>query len=415
MIITNNSFKMMLGSPYKRMSEKSPLKKKHRITKKYFKNWIKSMTNIYTDVNESLNIYENKNISIQDMFHLFLIQIKFESKRVLNINFNLSIIFGTNIKILDFISRKKYMSNKKLIKELIPVISDDYRNTNNDFIENTNCEIYINKMNKNIYKIFDIFSLLDMIQESFIQKILYSYLPNNIAEVHGIYKTNEKNGNYILCQTYFEDGTLHDNYELLNKKQLLNILISICTQLTLLQKNVSFLHNDLKTNNVCINIQNEEAYFIDFGYSSLVCNNQLVHGYFELQLDEYSKNKSLENYIKDKVINHEVVINDKYRNSGDLFYLIFTILYYNENQFKNPLYDILYNLFIVEDSLKGNINLFDIIYVLENNSFQHAGFFMTKSNELFTQYFENNIKNIELFYEKFLPENLSDYLSTFIE
>lgn len=437
MIITNNSFKIVLNSLYKRMyennnlknvassfqkeeatffNEKSQLKKKHRITEKYFKIWIKSMTNIYdnlcTDVNESLNIYENKNISIQDMFHLFLIQLKFESKRVLNINFNL--IFDTNIKIFDFISKKKYISNKKLIKELIPVISDDYMNINNGFIKTMNCEIYIDKINKNIYKIFDMYSLLEMIQESFIQKILYSYLPHNIAEVHGIYKTTGKNENYILCQTYFEGNTLDDNYLQLNKKQLLNILISVCNKLILLQKNVSFLHNDLKLNNVCINIQNEEAYFIDFGYSSLICNNQLVYGYFELHLDTFSKNKSLENYIKDKVMTHQIIINDKYRNSSDLFYLIYSILYYNNNQL-NPIYDILYNLFIVKDSLKGNINLFDIIYLLENNSFEHAGFFMTKSNELFNQLFENNIENIELFYEKFLPENLSVYLSTFIE
>ncbi len=442
--MNNIQFKNIVGSPtfmYKRIksekksnatlfsekkdiflnneNEKSPVKKKQRITEKYFKNWIKSMNDIYdtiySDVNQNLNIYENRDISIQDMFHLFLIQMNFESKRILNIDFNLSITFGTSVTNLDFISRKKYMSNKKLVKEVIPIITDDYTNTNNLFIESANCELYIDKRNKNIYKVYDIFSLLDMIQESFIQKILYSYLPNNIAKVHGIYKTNEKNVNYIMCQTYFEDGTLHNKYNSLDKKQILNILISLCNQLIHLQKELNFLHNDLKVNNICINIQNEEAYFIDFGYSSLVCNNQLIHGYFELELDEFNQNKSLESYTKNKAMTHQTVINDRYRNSSDLFYLIFTILYYNHSQFKNPLYDILYDMFTVKDSIKGNINIFDIIYTLEHNSFQHAGFFMTKNNELFTQYFGNNIENIDTFYEQFLPENLSTYLSTFIE
>ncbi len=438
--MNNSQFKMILASPtfiYKRSVEnnhfkssdllfqeekknkESPPKKKRRITEKYFKNWIQSMNyiydNIYSDVNQSLNIYENKNISINDMFHLFLIQMNFESKKVLNIDFDLSITFGTNVTNCDFIFRKKYMNNKKLVKELIPVISVDYKDQNFQYIESSNCELYIDKINKKIYKVYDLFSLLDMIQESFIQKILYSYLPNNIAEVQGIYKTNEKNVNYILSQTYFEDGTLFNNYVSLNKKQLLNILISISNQLTLLQRNVHFLHNDLKINNVCINIQKEEAYLIDFGYSSLVCNNQLIHGYFELELDEFNKNKYLESYTKDKVITHQTIINDKYRNSNDLFYLIYTILYYNNSQFKNPLYDILYDLFTVKDSVRGNINIFNEIYALEYNSFQHAGFFMTKSHELFIQYFGNNIKNIDTFYEQFLPENLSAYLATFIE
>ncbi len=426
MIMNNYQFKNILGSPtfiYQRNKYKdlnnSPIKKKRRITEKYFKSWIQSMNNIYQniydDTNESLNIYENKNISINDIFHLFLIQMNFESKKVLNIDLDLCITFGTYVTNLDFISRKKYMVNKKLVKELIPTINIDYKNPDNEFIESANCELYVDKKNNIIYKVYDIFSLLDMVQEAFIQKILYSYLPTNIAQIYGIYKTKEKNVEYILSQRYFKDNTLFNHYSSLNKKQLLNILISLCNQLILLQKEVHFLHNDLKINNVCIDIQKEEAYLIDFGYSSLVCNSKLIHGYFELQLDEFNQNKSLEKYTKDKIMSHQTVINDQYRNSNDLFYFIYTILYYNHSQFKNPLYDILYDLFTVKDSVRGNINIFNEIYALEHNSFQHASFFMTKSHELFTQYFGNNIENIDTFYEQFLPENLSTYLTTFIE
>ncbi len=426
-ILTNNEFKKILGSPVLvkpdiDISERSPVKKKRRVTENYFKKWIQHMTQIYDNIysdNGDYNIYLNKKISIHDMFHLFLIQMNFESKKVLNIDLTLSLSFGTDIMNLDLISRKKYKMNKTLIKELIPIINTDYKDSNNDFIESSNCEIYIDKRNNILYKQFDIFSLLDMIQESFIQKILYSYLPNNIAQVYGIYKTNDKNVNYILSQTYFENGTLFDNYELLNKKQLLNILITVCDQLAFLQKEVQFLHNDLKINNVCIHIQKEEASFIDFGYSSLVCNNQLIHGYFELELNEFNQHKHFKSYTENMVMTHQTVFNNKYKNSADLFYLIYTILYYNHSQFKNPLYDILYDLFNVNDPVKGKINIFNLLYSLEYNGFNHASFFMTKShkifNEYFSRYFGYNIENIDLFYEKFLPENLSTYLASFIE
>ena len=392
-------------------------KKRRRVTEKYFKSWVQTMN----------HIYENKSISIDDMFHLFLIQMKFESKKILKINFNLCRLFG-NISKLDIILKKKFRSNKKLIRELIPIITIDYKNSNYDFIESSISELYIDKINNIIYKEFDLFSLLDMIQEAFIQKILYSYLPNNIAQIYGIYKNNniqqvggEKDIKYIYTQTYFKDGTLYSNYSNLNKKQLLNILISLCNQLNTLQKEVQFLHNDLKINNICINIDKEETHLIDFGYSSLVFNNTLIHGFLKLELSEFNKitefnkNNSFIQFTKDKDITHEDIINNKYRNSTDLFYLIYTILYYNNSQFKNPLYDILYDLFDVNDSIKGKINIFDKLYSLESSSFEHAGFFMTKSHELFIQYFGNNIENIDTFYEKFLPENLNDYLTTFVQ
>ncbi len=442
LVLNNAHFKEVLGSPtFKNYDlkkrnqvatlshvthvkkESSPPKKKIRITENYFKKWIQHMNqiydNIYSNSNDDYNIYSNKNITIHDMFHLFLIQMNFESKKVLNVDLYLSLKFGTTITNLDIISRKKYKMNKKLINELIPMINTNYKDSNNDFIESSNCEIYIDKRNNILYKQFDIFSLLDMVQEAFIQKILYSYLPNNIAQVYGIYKTSNKSVDYILSQTYFEDTTLFNNYESFNKKQLLNILISVCNQLSLLQKEVQFLHNDLKINNVCVNIQKEEACFIDFGYSSLVCNNHLIHGYFELELNEFNLHKYFKSYTENVVMTHETVINDKYRNSADLFYLIYTILYYNHSQFKNPLYDILYDLFNVNDPVKGTINIFNILYVLEHNGFNHATFFMTKShkifNEYFSRYFGYTIENIDLFYEKFLPENLSTYLASFIE
>ncbi len=432
MIMNNTQFMILLGSPKLNMNvsnqnnfviEHSPLRKKRRVTNKYFKDWIISMNNIYDNIyendNQSLNIYENRNISINDMFHLFLIQMNFESKKVLNIDFDLSTLFGSKISNIDIVTRKKYFANKRLVKDLIPIIHIDYKDSNNDFIESLNCEIYIDKRNNILYKQFDIFLLLDMIQEAFIQKILYSYLPNNIAQVHGIYISNDKNVNYILSQTYFEDGTLYANYSNLNKNQLLHILISVCNNLQILQKDVNFLHNDLKLNNICIHIQKEEASFIDFGYSSLVCNNRLIHGYFELELNEFNQHKHFKSYTENMVMTHQTVFNNKYKNSADLFYLIYTILYYNHSQFKNPLYDILYDLFNVNDPVKGKINIFNLLYSLEYNGFNHASFFMTKSNKIFSdyysKYFDYNIENIDSFYEKFLPENLSTYLASFIE
>ncbi len=78
-------FKQILTSPIKRDENKdSPPKKKARITENYFKKWIQNMNYIYNNIYEnkdSLNIYENKNISINDMFHLFLFQMNFEQKK----------------------------------------------------------------------------------------------------------------------------------------------------------------------------------------------------------------------------------------------------------------------------------------------------------------------------------------------
>jgi hypothetical protein len=433
--INNDQFRVILGSPhfvgnnnFKRnlkldLEAEFPLKKKPRITEKYFKNWIHSMNNIYINLfdninqNRSLNIYQNKDISINDFFHLFLIQMNFESKKILNVDFNLSTLFGSKVVDLTIFDKKKYLLNKKLIKELIPIIKDDYTNIDNILIESSNCNIFIDKKNNKLYKEFDAFSLLDMLQESFIQKILYSYAPKNIAEIYGIFKTNEKSQNveYIFVQKYFESDTLYDNYTSLTKNEILNILISVCNQLILLQKEIQFIHNDLKINNVCINNEKNQAYLIDFGYSSLVCNDNLIHGYFELELNEFNKSNLLKKYTENEIITHQKVINNKYKNSSDLFYLIYTILYYNNSQFKNPIYDILYDLFIVNDSNNGTINIFDTIYRLESASFEYASFFMTKSNELFTEYFGNNIQDIDLFYQRFLPEKLSIYLSSFIE
>ncbi len=400
--------------PFQMENNMMPIKKR-RITEKYFKSWFKSMKNIYDNMYQDnlYNIYINKSITIDDMFHLFLIQMNFESKKVLNIDFEQSFTFGSIISTFDIFAKKKYNLNKKLIQELIPIIEEKY--TNYDFIESSSCKLYMDKRNKIIYKEFDFFSLLDMVQETFIQKILYSYLPNNIGQIYGIFKNNSGDLKYIYSQTYFQDGTLFSNYQYLKKNQALFILINICEQLEILQKEVEFLHNDLKINNICIDIIKNQVYLIDFGYSSLVCNENLISGHLELHLEEFNKNKSLENFTKNNILTHETIIQDKYKYSSDLFYLIYTILYYYNSQFKNPIYDILYDLFNINDSIKGTINIFDKIYSLEHNSFEHAGFFMTKSHDLFIEYFGNNIVSIDRFYDNFLPENLSNYLQKYVE
>ncbi len=377
----------------------SPIRKKKR------------MNDDNDNFNNFINIIDNGIKNIRTLFYLFLVQMNFDTNKVENIDFNLTFLFRTN----PLNEKRKFILNKKLINQLIPIIDIDYKDHNNTYIESANCELYIDRKNNIIYKEFDLFSLLDMIQETFIQNILHSYLPNNIGQIYGIYKSDKKDLKYIYSQTYFENGTLHEHYELLNKKQLLNILISVCNQLNILQKEVHFLHNDFKINNICINIQKEEGHIIDFGYSSIEYNNQLICGHLDLHLDTFNKNKSLETYTKNKIMTHKMIVEDKYKYSSDLFYLIFTILYYYNSQFKNPLYDILYDLFDVKISNYQKINIFDEIYALEKNTFEHASFFMTKSNELFTQYFGSNILNIDEFYERFLPQNLSNYLSGFLQ
>ena len=75
--MNNTQFRILLGSPKLNMNnnnqnnsdnfviEHSPLRKKRRVTNKYFKDWIILMNNIYNNIYEnddqSLNIYENRN------------------------------------------------------------------------------------------------------------------------------------------------------------------------------------------------------------------------------------------------------------------------------------------------------------------------------------------------------------------
>jgi hypothetical protein len=99
--------KQILTSPIKRDENKdSPPKKKPRITENYFKKWIQNMNYIYNNIyenKESLNIYENKNLSINNIFHLFLFQMNFETKKILNIDIHLTLsifLSKSSIKII---------------------------------------------------------------------------------------------------------------------------------------------------------------------------------------------------------------------------------------------------------------------------------------------------------------------------
>ncbi len=365
--------------------------------------------NLYKELYDKM--YGNINL-INHVFYIFLKEMNFKEEKLNNIDFKLS--FSNYDEISDD-DVHIFINNKKLLKELISPIY--FNNTNLTIITSSNANIYIDKNNKLLYKEFDTSSILNMINETFIQYLLHQMIPSNIPKVYSLYKNvNLKYNTYIFTQKYIQDGTLYDNYLLFNKNDLLNILIKICELIQFLQENIDFLHNDFKINNICVDTSNNEVYLIDFGFSSLTYNSIFVCSDFNMNLENFVKNNTFKSFAENFIMKHTHVSLNKYKNSSDLLYLIYTILYYYQND-NNIIYDILYPLFNVKNRLNQNINLFDIFIDLENNSFEHILFFMSKSDEMFDFYFNtiinNNVKNE--FFNRFLPHNLNNYLSSFLE
>lgn len=374
---------------------------------KNIKNNIDLYQNLYKDLYNKL--YNDINV-VTHVFHIFLKDMNFKENDLYDVDFNLSFSKYNELsdnKKLDFVE------NKKLIKEILKEIH--FNTTNLTLITSSNSDIYIDKNNNILYKEFDTYSVLNMINEAFIQYILHNMISSHIPKVYALYKNiRYKNNKYILVEKFIKDGTLYDNYLLFNKNDLLNILIKICNIIEFLQKNIDFLHNDLKMNNICVNLSNNQVYLIDFGYSSLTYNNIFVSGDFTMRLDDFCKNNDFKEYTYKFIMKHNHISLNKYKYSSDLFYLIYTILYYYKSDV-NIIYDILYPLFNVKNINNENINIFDILVELEEKSFEHIAFFISKSDEMFGYYFDNIINNNiqEELFQRFLPQNLNIYLNTF--
>jgi hypothetical protein len=390
-----------------------PSKKKNTkyITEKIFASWLNNIPN--KNLEESVSIVPNHSVN-KEVFYRFLHNFGLTGN-FLRINYD--VIFPQNSN--QNINQNILYSNICLIRNGLLYLDDPIETF--EGIESSNCNVYIDRKSGVLYKDFCHTSSLEMIRESYVQYLLHKIDSAHISNVFGLYKMidseiskpNKEKYVYFLAQNYFKDGTLYHRYRDLNRNQLLNMLIKLCDIMENLQNRYDFLHNDLKSNNICIDIESENVYLIDFGYSSLVYNGDFISSDFDLNLSDFLNSKKFISFLKqNRKMNNDTINQNIYKNSGDLFYLIYTLLYY-QNDSTNPLYDVLHPLFNVYDINFGTMNIFDIMASRELSS-QHIGFFITKSYDMFKAYFGENIRDIDLFYTSFLPYNLKSYLKTFL-
>jgi serine/threonine protein kinase len=280
---------------------------------------------------------------------------------------------------------------------------------------------------KKLYKVFNMEGFfLEIFHEAFVGYMLHKFFPDTVPKVHEIGKfekiisTPVKKKYIYFSQTYYSNGTYFSHFDSFTFQEHLYYLIKISEHIQMFQNTLEFIHCDLKTNNICISNDRKSVCFIDFGYSSLIYQTNIISTDLSLTYDQFVKDDIFDLFCQNRVLTQEFVRNDPHKFSGDIFYLIYSILYHHlhspsditRNQ---ELYNILYPLFNVNHKRDDIINIFDEMYDLNINSFDFVGFFMSKDSTMFNYYFGNNITNIEQFYERLLPTNMISYLNRFQE
>lgn len=268
---------------------------------------------------------------------------------------------------------------------------------------------------RKLYKIFNVSNyFLEIIQEAFVGYFLHSLFPLHVPKIYEIRRLERNSGKkkYVyFTQTFFQEGTYYANFDKYTLEEHIMILIQICQTLHKFQSLIHFIHADLKTNNICITRDPDTkdlcVHFIDFGYSSFVYQNRIIGADLDLAFGSFCKDMTFYEFSKEKQISHVANHSDPHKWSGDLFYLVYTILFYHA-KFGTPLFAILHPLFDVE--VDGHrINVFNELYKLHESSFDFIGFFMSKSSSMFTEYFGSAVDR-DAFYERFLPEKMIQYL-----
>lgn len=287
-------------------------------------------------------------------------------------------------------------------------------------------KIYIDpvseKNKRKLYKVFNMAGFfLEIFHEAFVGYMLHTFFPDAVPEIYEIGKfekivcTPVKKKYIYFSQTYFENGTYFSLFDSLSFQEHLSYLIQVCEHIQKFQRTLEFIHCDLKTNNFCISDDRKSVSIIDFGYSSFVYQTNHINTDLSLSYDQFVKDKTFRTFSDNRVLTQELVRADKYKFSGDLFYLIYSILYHHLH---NPsdiirnqkLYDTLHSLFDIHPKTDHFINIFDKMYELNQKSFDFIGFFMSKDSSMFIHYFGDIIVNIDEFYERFLPVHLIQHL-----
>ncbi len=334
-------------------------------------------------------------------------------------------------KVLDLVLHKSpFLSTQELIER------SEYINERNKFYKYMNQEnIFIKKVSYVKYKINEFeyeveFDIFDKLNELLIQTNIYKYYEiqiekkkmyyNPIPKIYQFYHNISEidiNGN-ILNNLYIEmeeiDGLRLDTY--LNKKicrpkddninhslkDILNIYIMICRLLIPLQKNLGFIHCDLKGSNILIG-KDRKLRFIDFEYSYIKRNGFHLFShddfYFENNYNIFTSNSS---YTLDLI----KLYTSPYRFCSDLLYLFLTTLSH-----KSDTYGI--QRYLIEHIFKigRGINIYDILIT---HKLPYEAYVYSKDMELLKNICNMYFVNFEEFIMRFYPENMINILNNIL-
>ncbi len=334
-------------------------------------------------------------------------------------------------EILDLIIHKNRYNKKEM---LVP--RNENTNERNKFYNyNNDTPIFIKKVNYIKYKIkediYEIeFDIFDKINELLIQTNIYNYYENliynkkicynPIPKIYQFYHTISEidvSGN-ILNDLYIEmeeiDGIRVDNYlhkkiirpkdnNIINSlKDILNLYIMICRLLIPLQKDLEFIHCDLKGSNILIG-KDRRLRFIDFEYSYIKKD-----GFHIFSHPDFSFSKNYNIFKRDKSFNLDLIklYTSEYRFCSDILYMFLTTLHY-----KNDIYGI--QRYIIDNIFKiSHINMFDILIT---NKLPYEAYVYSKDMDLLKEICNMYFVNFEEFIWRFYPENMINLLNIMIE
>jgi hypothetical protein len=96
--------------------------------------------------------------------------------------------------------------------------------------------------------------------------------------------------------------------------------------------------------------------------------------------------------------------------SGDLFYLMYCILFYHLQEEKSSsIYHLIHSFFDITNSKGEVINVFDTMLEINTKSYDFIGFFMSKLPSFFKHYFGTTY-DVNIFYSSFTPQHMISLL-----
>lgn len=324
-------------------------------------------------------------------------------------------------------------------KKSLLIKNEGYKSDKNEFYKyNNNEEIFVkksfyvkNKVWKDSYEVE--IEILDILNELLIQYNLYKYFENKIecklinynpiSQIHNfshnICIIDDKGDIYndIYIEMENINGIRFDKYiyqkmykkrenvvnDEMKGKEILRDVINgytvICRLLSNLQKDMSFIHCDLKGSNIMIG-NDRKVRLIDFEYSYIKKDNYSIFSHYDFLFEhnyDIFTNKSV--YTLDLI----KLYSSKYRFCTDLLYLFMATLNYGNNDEYGIQKIIIDKLFRI-----NNVNMFK---VLIQNKLPFEAYVYSKDMELLEKICIMYNVNFNKFIRRFFPENCMNLLS----